>query len=198
MEYRYALNTINQKAKTGKPFMATILTVSREALDSYWKNPSAYKFKEEWMDMLKKVSHRPYHTGFYLGINGEQNYEDSSYVRDYEIVGMVKEYDAETQTATILQKNRVFEGDEVEVLRPDVPYFKIKLEDMYDLDKNKKTDVANRAHMMFKVKVNEMLYSYSCMEKYIPFYIFFSWNYDTYSCTFDSICIDFQKNRINR
>ena len=109
------------------------------------------------MDMLKKVSHRPYHTGFYLGINGEQNYEDSSYVRDHEIVGMVKEYDAETQTATILQKNRVFEGDEVEVLRPDVPYFKIKLEDMYDLDKNKKTDVANRAHMMFKVKVNEPL-----------------------------------------
>ena len=51
----------------------------------------------------------------------------------------------------------VFEGDEVEVLRPDVPYFKIKLEDMYDLDKNKKTDVANRAHMMFKVKVNELL-----------------------------------------
>ena len=37
------------------------------------------------------------------------------------------------------------------------PYFKIKLEDMYDLDKNKKTDVANRAHMMFKVKVNEPL-----------------------------------------
>ena len=88
------------------------------------------------------------HTGFYLGINGEQNYEDSSYVRDYEIVGMVKEYDAETKTATILQKNRVFEGDEVEVLRPDVPYFKIKLEDMYDLDKNKKTDVANRAHIL--------------------------------------------------
>lgn len=27
-EMDYALNTINQKAKTGKPFMATILTVS--------------------------------------------------------------------------------------------------------------------------------------------------------------------------
>jgi putative protease len=138
-------------------YVASVVKAYREALDSYWENPSAYRFKEEWMDMLKKVSHRPYHTGFYLGINGEQNYEDSSYVRDYEIVGMVKEYDAETQTATILQKNRVFEGDEVEVLRPDVPYFKIKLEDMYDLDKNKKTDVANRAHMMFKVKVNEPL-----------------------------------------
>ena len=138
-------------------YVASVVKAYREALDSYWDNPSAYRFKEEWMDMLKKVSHRPYHTGFYLGINGEQNYEDSSYVRDYEIVGMVKEYDAETKTAKKKKKNRVFEGDEVEVLRPDVPYFKIKLEDMYDLDKNKKTDVANRAHMMFKVKVSEPL-----------------------------------------
>ena len=85
-------------------YVASVVKAYREALDSYWDNPSAYRFKEEWMDMLKKVSHRPYHTGFYLGINGEQNYEDSSYVRDYEIVGMVKEYDAETKTATILQK----------------------------------------------------------------------------------------------
>ena len=29
------------------------------------------------MDMLRKVSHRPYHTGFYLGVNGEQNYDDA-------------------------------------------------------------------------------------------------------------------------
>ena len=28
---------------------------------------------------------------------------------------------------------------------------------MYDLDKNVKTDVANRAHMMFKVKVDTPL-----------------------------------------
>ena len=62
-----------------------------------------------------------------------------------------------TKTATVLQKNRVFEGEEVEILRPEVPYFKIKLNDMYDLDKERKTDVANRAHMMFTVKVDEPL-----------------------------------------
>ena len=78
--------------------------------------------KDEWMDMLRKVSHRPYHTGFYLGINGEQNYDDAGYVRDYEIVGMVKSYDPETKTATVLQKNRVFEGEEV-----DQKYHTLKL-----------------------------------------------------------------------
>ena len=109
------------------------------------------------MDTLNKISHRKYHTGFFLGKMGEQNYEESSYVRDYDIVGMVKSYDPETRIATILQKNRVFENDEVEVLRPHIPYFNVKLLDMFDAEKNVKTNVANRAHMTFTVKVDEPL-----------------------------------------
>ena len=138
-------------------YVASAVKAYREALDAYWDDPGNYQFKDEWMDILQKISHRQYHTGFFFGKTGEQNYEDSSYVRDYEIVGVVKEYDTETKTATILQKNRVFENDEVEVLRAKTPYFKVKLLDMFDLDKNVKTNVANRAHMMFKVKVEELL-----------------------------------------
>lgn len=138
-------------------YVASAVKAYREALDSYCENPEAYEFKEEWMDILNKISHRQYHTGFFLGKSGEQNYDESSYVRDYEIVGIVKEYDPETKIATILQKNRVFEGDEVEILRANTPYFKVKLLDMFDMDKNVKTNVANRAHMMFKVKVEEPL-----------------------------------------
>ncbi|MDR5586840.1 MULTISPECIES: U32 family peptidase [Clostridium] len=138
-------------------YVASVVKAYREALDAYWEDPENYKFKEEWMDTLNKISHRKYHTGFFLGRMGEQNYEESSYVRDYDIVGMVKEYDPETKIATILQKNRVFENDEVEILRPHTPYFKVKLLDMFDAEKNVKTDVANRAHMIFKVKVEKPL-----------------------------------------
>ena len=138
-------------------YVASVVKAYREALDAYWENPEKYEFKQEWMDIVNKVSHRQYHTGFYLGKTGEQNYEESSYVRDYEIVGIVKEYDEETKTATILQKNRVFENEEVEVLRAHTPYFKVKLEDMYDVSKKVKTNVANRAHMIFTVKVDKPL-----------------------------------------
>ncbi|MBY7006692.1 U32 family peptidase [Clostridium botulinum] len=138
-------------------YVASVVKAYREALDAYWEEPENYKFKEEWMDTLNKISHRKYHTGFFLGKMGEQNYEESSYVRDYDIVGMVKSYDPETKIATILQKNRVFENDEVEVLRPHIPYFNVKLLDMFDAEKNVKTDVANRAHMTFTVKVDEPL-----------------------------------------
>ncbi|MGL5615631.1 MAG: peptidase U32 family protein [Sarcina sp.] len=138
-------------------YVASVVKAYREALDSYWEDPENFEFKQEWMDILLKVSHRPYHTGFFFGKAGEQNYEESSYIRDFDIVGMVKEYDEETKTATILQKNRVFEGDTVEVLRADCKYFDVELKDMYDVDKKVKTDVANRAQMIFKVKVDTPL-----------------------------------------
>lgn len=138
-------------------YVASVVKAYREALDSYWEDPENYEFKQEWMDILLKVSHRPYHTGFFFGKSGEQNYEDSSYIRDYDIVGIVKEFDEETMTATIMQKNRVFEGDSVDVLRPYTPNFSIKMNSMYDVEKGVETNVANRAHMIFKMKVDKPL-----------------------------------------
>ncbi|MEG0296110.1 MAG: U32 family peptidase [Clostridium sp.] len=138
-------------------YVASVVKAYRDAIDSYMENPENYQFKEEWMDTVCRISHRQYHTGFYFGKNGEQNYDVSSYVRDYDLVGVVQSYDEETQTATILQKNRVFEGDVVDVLRAYTPNFTTQLNEMFDLEKKVETNVANRAHMMFTVKVNTPL-----------------------------------------
>lgn len=138
-------------------YVASVVKAYREAVDSYFEDPENYEFKQEWMDILLKVSHRPYHTGFYFGKTGEQNYDDSSYIRDYDIVGMVKEYDEETKIATIIQKNRVFKGDKVDILRPYTSNFSIEMGSMYDVEKNTETDVANRAHMILKMKVDTPL-----------------------------------------
>ena len=138
-------------------YVASVVKAYREAVDAYFENPDNYVFNEEWMNTVMKVSHRQYHTGFFLGKMGEQSYDEASYIRDYEIVGIVQEYNEETKEATILQKNRVFEGETVEVLRAKTPYFNINLDEMYDLNKKVKTNVANRAHMLFKIKTDTPL-----------------------------------------
>lgn len=138
-------------------YVASTVKAYREAVDAYCENPEGYKFKQEWLDAVLKISHRQYHTGFFFGKMGEQTYDVSSYIRDYDIVGIVQSYDEETKEATILQKNRVFEGDEVEVLRAHTPYFNVKLNEMFDVEKKTNTNVANRAHMIFKVKVDSPL-----------------------------------------
>ena len=138
-------------------YVASTVKAYREAVDAYCDNPEGFEFKQEWLDTVSKISHRQYHTGFFFGKMGEQTYDSSSYIRDYEIVGIVQSYDEETKEATILQKNRVFEGDEVEVLRAHTPYFNVKLNEMFDVEKKTNTNVANRAHMIFKVKVDTPL-----------------------------------------
>ncbi|GIM27909.1 peptidase U32 [Clostridium polyendosporum] len=131
-------------------YVAAVVKAYRQALDNYWNDPENYEFKQEWMDNLLKVSHRNYHTGFYFGEKIKQTYESSSYIRDFDIVGIVKSYDKETKTAVIEQRNRVFEGDVVEILRPEGANFEVKLNNMHD-KAGKKIDVAPRAQMIFTI-----------------------------------------------
>jgi putative protease len=132
-------------------FYAAITTKTyREALDSYWSNPSEYKFQEKWLENLQKVSHRKYHTGFYFG-EAKQIYESSAYIRNYDIVGIVREYDAESGRAVIEQRNKVFDGDKVSILRPVGDDIEITLEDMRDSNGNK-IEAAPSAQMIFSIK----------------------------------------------
>lgn len=137
-------------------YVAAVVKAYRQALDNYWENPDKYEFKKQWMDNLFKVSHRKYHTGFYFGKSGEQIFESSSYIRDYDIVGVVKHFDEESMVATIEQRNRIFEGDKVEILRCEGDNFEVVLSDFYDKQENK-IDVANKAQMIFKAKCNGIL-----------------------------------------
>jgi U32 family peptidase len=137
-------------------YVAAVVKSYREALDSYWENREDYKFKKQWLDNLMKVSHREYHTGFYFGEENKQIYENSSYLRSYDIVGVVRSYDEESKTAVIEQRNRVFEGDIVEVLRPAGEAFQVKLQDMRNSE-GEKINVAPSAQMIFTIKCSEKL-----------------------------------------
>ncbi|MCY6372325.1 peptidase U32 family protein [Clostridium ganghwense] len=134
-------------------YVASVVKAYREALDSYLENPSEYKFKEKWLEYLMKPSHRQYCTGFYFGDKNIQTYDSSSYVRNYDIIGIVKEYNTDTATATIEQRNRVFDGEKVEILRAKGDSFEVALEDMKDKN-GKKIDAARSAQMIFTVKTN--------------------------------------------
>ncbi|MEW9096154.1 MAG: U32 family peptidase [Clostridiaceae bacterium] len=137
-------------------YVAAAVKSYREALDSYFENPEEYTFKEEWMDNLLKTSHREYYTGFYLGDKDSVVYESSSYIRDYDIVGIVRGYDEATGDAIIEQRNKLFEGDVVEVLRPTGDNFKIKLQNLRD-EKGNKIDATPVAQMIYKANVDKSL-----------------------------------------
>ncbi|MGL5634901.1 MAG: peptidase U32 family protein [Sarcina sp.] len=138
-------------------YVASIVKAYREAIDAYFEDKENYVLDPKHKEILMKISHRQYEKGFYFGRkNNTEIFDTTSYVRDYDIVGVVQKYDKETKVATILQKNRVFEGDEVEVLTPNRDYFTFILEDMHD-EEGEKISVANKATMIFTVKTDEEL-----------------------------------------
>ncbi|WP_461612220.1 peptidase U32 family protein [Clostridium sp. Marseille-QA1073] len=137
-------------------YAATVVKAYREAIDAYFENPKEYKFQKKWLENLQKPSHRKYYTGFYLGDKDSQIYESSSYIRNYDIVGTVVEFDKENNLAVIEQRNKVLDNDVVEVLRPVGDNIEITLKDMRD-SKGNKIDSAPSAQMLFSVKVDTEL-----------------------------------------
>jgi len=137
-------------------YVATVVAAYRKAIDAYYENPEKYEFKSEWLDEVKKVSHRDYYTGFFFGIPpvGAQIYGSSSYIREFDIIGIVLDYDEKTGLAKITQRNRFFKGDEIEVIQPGKSFFKqnvdvLKDENMQDID------VANHAAMTVFVRMDK-------------------------------------------
>lgn len=137
-------------------YAATVVGAYRREIDRYFADPENYKFNPEEMTELRKVSHRPYTTGFYFGRpdSDAQVYETSSYIRDYELTAIVLDYDKETGRITVSQRNRFFEGDEIEIMQPGKSYITITAEDMCD-EKGQPITVAPHAQQIVSMKAPE-------------------------------------------
>lgn len=139
-------------------YLATVIRSYRMAIDAYYADPENYKYDPYLLEEIKKVSHRDFTTGFFYGKANEnsQVYKDNSYIRGYDFVGIVLDYDKDTKIATIEQRNRVFVGEEIEIFGPGIKHFDYKIEKMLD-EKDNEIDVANKAKQIFKIKVDEAI-----------------------------------------
>ncbi len=136
-------------------YLATVVKAYRDAIDRYFENPESFQIDKKWLEEIKKVSHRDYTTGFFFGKPGgsEQNYETSSYIRNYELLGIVEDYDEEKKLLSVVQKNRFFKGSEVEFLRPHGDFVKMKIEYMEN-DDGEELEVANRPQDIVRIRVD--------------------------------------------
>ncbi|MBE7016447.1 MAG: U32 family peptidase [Ruminococcaceae bacterium] len=136
-------------------YVATIVKAYRQEIDRYLENPEGYVFDKTQLEEIKKVSHRPYSTGFYFGKPNEEGqvYTSSSYIRDYDLVGMVTDYDEKTGIATISQRNKFVLGDEIEIMQPEGPFIKQTVTYMEN-EKGEAIESAPHAAMTVKMPVS--------------------------------------------
>lgn len=127
-------------------YVGSVVKSYRQAIDAYFENKDNYVLNEEWRKNLLKASHRKYYTGFYFGDKESQIFESSSYIRDFDIVGIVKQY--ENGKAIVEQRNKIYEGDKVEVLRPKGDGFYVLINDLRN-NEGEKIETAPVAQMIF-------------------------------------------------
>ena len=126
----------------------------RMAMDEYIKDPSAYKFNEQWLRELESVSHREYATGFFFDdpMKNPQTVSQNGYLREKAYLCVAKtERDADGY-ATFMQKNKVCEGERVELITPGKCGRGFIAEDLYD-ENGVKIPSAPHPFMLFKMKV---------------------------------------------
>lgn len=116
----------------GIHYLASVVRVYREALDRYCDDPATFSSRPEWMDELRKISHRGYTTGFFLGAPVDVDREfNSRYVRSHDIVGIVEE-NRQDGKAVIGVRNRLAAGDTVEFIGRGMSLFRHCLREMTD------------------------------------------------------------------
>ena len=136
-------------------YVATVVHAYRQAIDAYYADPEGWTFRQEWMDELQKASHRLYTTGFYYGkpSGEEQNYESSAYIKEYSFVGKVLDYDPDTSSALVEQRNKMVLGDEIEVFGPEISFFTQTITDMRDAQTGEPLSEAPHPQQKLRMKM---------------------------------------------
>lgn len=147
-------------------YVANTVRAYREAIDQYYNDKENYVYKAEWLEEIEKASHREFTTGFYHEKPGheEQLYGTSAYLRHYDFLGVVLEYDKETKMATIEQRNRVIINDQIEVIGPNYYSAEQVVETMLN-DKDEAIESAPHAQQIIKIKMDQPVEKYFILRK---------------------------------
>ena len=103
-----------------------------------------------WRDEVEHVSHRHYSTGFFFGLPG-QYYQNSRYIRQWQVCAIVTECDAEGN-ATLSLRNKFAAGEPVELVGPDFKPISFPAPMMQNMDGNELTQPRN-PQMLFRMRL---------------------------------------------
>jgi putative protease len=115
-------------------YVASVTAAYRKAVDDCFSDIMKYSENlDSYYEEVCKVSHREYYEGFYFGKpkNG-QNYKESSYIRDYELIAVVEKYDTAKKLLKVSQRNKFSVGETCEIISPGRPFQTFTVGRMYN------------------------------------------------------------------
>ncbi|EIJ78971.1 collagenase family protease [Bacillus methanolicus PB1] len=149
-------------------YVATVTSVYRKVIDAYCADPDNFVIRKEWLEELDKCANRDTAPAFFEGIPGykEQMFGNHGKKTKFDFVGLVLDYNSETQMVTLQQRNHFKPGQEVEFFGSEIENFTQVIDKIWDEDGNE-LDAARHPLQIVKFKVNKPVYPYNMMRKEI-------------------------------
>lgn len=149
-------------------YVANVVKVYKDALDKYYDGN--FKFNSEWLEELESTSHRSYSTGFLENKPdaGAMNYRDrNSYSQTHQLVAKVIEKISNNEYVLEI-RNRLVEGEKLEVINPHFGIKEIVLPKMVILKKGheEESTFAN-PNSIVRIKLDENLEVFDMIRKLI-------------------------------
>ena len=132
-------------------YVASVVKVYRQAIDDLMQNEE-FRMKNEWIEELDKVAHRPYTTGFFESDGSSTEIYDTSKAKQSIIfLGIVRDFDPLTKIATVEQRGKMEIDQQIEILQPHDKNFSQVLTEMTDEEGNF-INSAPHAQQIVKIK----------------------------------------------
>ena len=147
-------------------YVATVVNVYRQAIDSYMADPENYVLKPEWIEELNKAANRPLNTGFFYDTPDHEDhiYEPEDKAVPYDFAGLVMDYDAVSGMALIQQRNHFKPGQEIEFFGPEGTFFQQMVGTITDEEGNE-LDAARHPLQLIRMKLEHPVKSFDMMRK---------------------------------
>lgn len=147
-------------------YIATVISVYRKVIDAYCADPANFVMKQEWLEELEKCANREADTAFFEGEPGveQQMYGVHDKKLGYDFVGLVLDYNDETQVVTLQQRNYFKPGDEVEFFGPEIDNVRLVIGELKN-EKGKVLDAARHPLEIVQFTCPTKLYPNNMMRK---------------------------------
>ncbi len=146
-------------------YIAMATKLYREVID---KTLAGEQFDiNPYLRQLETVSHRGYTRGFFFGLPTVDDYQHQTgqYLRTYDFVGVVDEYDKKTGHMFIKVRHNIRVGDIIDIIEPGKEKIRsITIEKMWDLYKELLVESAHNGFFV-SIPIHEKVKKYSILRR---------------------------------
>ena len=145
-------------------YIATVVSIYRKEIAEYINNKSAYKYNIENEKILRRCANRDSVPQFFNNIYDSScsYYNGRVEVSNQDFLGIVKEYNEETNELILEQRNYFKKGDIVEFFGPNHEIITYEIDKIYDEEDNL-IDVVRHPKQIVKLYIDKKLNKYDMM-----------------------------------